>query len=172
VVAVAVLAALTLMPAFMGVAKQNVRAIKDLRAAKRATRGDVDEETAAARLAALTAAADEAHEHSAFARWGRKVSNRPWPWAIAATGVLIALAIPLLSMRLGQLDAGTNPTSETIRCAYDLIATNFGPGANGPLTVVAQRPPGNSPQTNQTLLANTQTTLSHTPAWPPPPPHR
>ena len=163
VVAVAMLAALTLMPAFMGVAKQNVRAIKDLRAAKRATRGDVDEATAAARLAALSAASDEAHEHSAFARWGRKVSNRPWPWAIAATGVLVVLAIPLFSLRLGQLDAGTNPTSESIRRAYDLIATNFGPGANGPLTVVVQLPSGNSPQANQTLLANTQTTLSKTP---------
>jgi RND superfamily putative drug exporter len=163
VVAVAMLAALTLMPAFMGVAKQNVRAIKDLRAAKQATRGTPDEATAAARLAALTAAADEAHEHSAFARWGRKVSNRPWPWAIAATGVLVVLAIPLFSLRLGQLDAGTNPTSESIRRAYDLIATNFGPGANGPLTVVVQLPSGNSPQANQTLLANTQSTLSHTP---------
>jgi RND superfamily putative drug exporter len=163
VVAVAMLAALTLMPAFMGVAKQNVRAIKDRRAAKRATRGDVDEATAAARLAALTAAGDEAHENSAFARWGRKVSNRPWPWAIAATGVLVVLAIPLFSLRLGQLDAGTNPTSESIRRAYDLIATNFGPGANGPLTVVVQLPSGNSPQANQTLLANTQSTLSKTP---------
>ena len=163
VVAVAMLAALTLMPAFMGVAKQNVRAIKDRRAAKRATRGDVDEATAAARLAKLTAASDEAHENSAFARWGRKVSNRPWPWAIAATGVLVVLAIPLFSLRLGQLDAGTNPTSESIRRAYDLIATNFGPGANGPLTVVVQLPSGNSPQANQTLLANTQSTLSKTP---------
>ena len=163
VVAVAMLAALTLMPAFMGVAKQNVRAIKDRRAAKRATRGNVDEVTAAVRLAKLTAASDEAHENSAFARWGRKVSNRPWPWAIAATGVLVVLAIPLFSLRLGQLDAGTNPTSESIRRAYDLIATNFGPGANGPLTVVVQLPSGNSPQANQTLLANTQSTLSKTP---------
>ena len=163
VVAVAMLAALTLMPAFMGVAKQNVRALKDLRAAKHATRGTHDEATAAARLAALSAASDEAHEHSAFARWGRKVSNRPWPWAITATGLLIVLAIPLFSMRLGQLDAGTNPTTETIRRAYDLIATNFGPGTNGPLTVVVQLPAGNNPQANQTLLTNTQTTLAHTP---------
>ena len=73
------------------------------------------------------------------------------------------LAIPLFSLRLGQLDAGTNPTSESIRRAYDLIATNFGPGANGPLTVVVQLPSGNSPQANQTLLANTQSTLSKTP---------
>ena len=163
VVAVAMLAALTLMPAFMGVAKQNVRAIKDLRAAKRATGGSLDEATAASRLAALAEASDEAHERSAFARWGRKVSDRPWPWAIAATGVLVVLAIPLFSMRLGQLDAGTNPTSESIRRAYDLIDTNFGPGTNGPLTVVVSLPEGNSAQANQTLLTNTQSTLSKTP---------
>jgi RND superfamily putative drug exporter len=162
VVGVAMLAALTLMPAFMGVAKQNVRAIKDLRAAKRATGGSLDEATAASRLAALAAASDEAHERSAFARWGRKVSDRPVPWAIAATGVLIVLAIPLFSLRLGQLDAGTNSTSESIRRAYDLIATNFGAGANGPLTVVVSLPTGNSPQANQTLLANTQSSLSKT----------
>ena len=163
VVAVAMLAALTLMPAFMGVVKQNVRAIKDLRAAKRATSGSVDEATAASRLAELAAASDEAHEQSAFARWGRKVSERPLPWAIAATVVLVLLAIPFLSLRLGQLDAGTNPTSESIRRAYDLIATGFGPGANGPLTVVVELPKGNSSQANQSLLTNAQSTLSKTP---------
>jgi len=162
VVVVAMLAALTLMPAFMGVAQQNVRAIKDLRAAKRATSGGLDEAAAASRLAALTAANDEAHERSAFARWGRKVSDRPLPWAIAATGVLVVLAIPLFSLRLGQLDAGTNPTSESVRRAYDLIKTNFGPGTNGPLTVVVSLPEGNSAQANQTLLTNAQSTLSKT----------
>jgi putative drug exporter of the RND superfamily len=44
-----------------------------------------------------------------------------------------------------------------------LIATGFGPGANGPLTVVVELPKGNSSQANQTLLANTQSTLSKTP---------
>jgi putative drug exporter of the RND superfamily len=163
VVAVAMLAALTLMPAFMGVAKQNVRAIKDLRAAKRATRDSADDAAAASSLAALAAASDAAHENSAFARWGRKVSDRPTPWAIAATCVLVILAIPLFSMRLGQLDAGTNPTSESIRRAYDLIATGFGPGANGPLTVVVSLPAGNTSQANQTLLSNAQSALSKTP---------
>jgi putative drug exporter of the RND superfamily len=62
VVAVAMLSALTLMAAFMGVAKQNVRSIKELRATKRAASGSLDESTAASRVAALATASDEAHE--------------------------------------------------------------------------------------------------------------
>jgi RND superfamily putative drug exporter len=163
VVAVTMLAALTLMPAFMGIARQNVRSLRDRRNAKRATRGEADESQNEMALAALVAASDEAHENSAFARWGRKVSDRPAPWAIVATLVLIVLGIPFLSMRLGQLDAGTNPKSESIRRAYDLVAANFGPGSNGPLSVVFSLPKGTSPDDAQTLLGNAQKTVSATP---------
>ena len=52
---------------------------------------------------------------------------------IGATAVLLLAAVPLLSMRLGQTDAGTNPPSTTTRKAYDLTADAFGPGFNGPL---------------------------------------
>ncbi len=160
VVAVTMLAALTIMPAFMGVAKANVRSFRDLRAERRdrAASGD-----ATASAAARAAASDEAHERSAFARWGRKVSDLPWPWAIGATLVLVLLSIPLFSLRLGQLDAGTNPTSESIRRAYDLIDTGFGPGSNGPLTVVFALPASNSAQQNTTLLTDAQQTLAKTP---------
>ena len=113
--------------------------MRDLRAERRDRAGAADERRGDT-LAARAAASDEAHERSAFARWGRKVSDRPWPWAIAATLVLVVLAIPLFSLRLGQLDAGTNPTSESIRRAYDLIDAGFGPGSNGPLTVVFALP--------------------------------
>ncbi|MGX7678840.1 MMPL family transporter [Jatrophihabitans sp. DSM 45814] len=163
VVAVTMLAALTLMPAFMSVAGANVRSLRDLRAAKRVRNDDSDDRSEAARLADLTAASDQAHERSAFARWGRMVSKRPTPWAIAATCVLVVLAIPLFALRLGQLDAGTNPTSESIRRAYDLIATGFGPGSNGPLTVVYALPAGQSPDQTTTLLTNAQATLAKTP---------
>jgi RND superfamily putative drug exporter len=141
VVAVTMLAALTLIPAFMGVAKKNVRAFARYR-----SRHPVD---------------DSAHERSAFARWGKMVSGRPWPWAIAATITLCVLAIPLFSLRLGQLDAGTNPTSQSSRRAYDLMAQGFGPGSNGPLTVVLSLPK-QSQQDNQTLLSNAQNTLAKT----------
>ena len=58
--------------------------------------------------------------------------------AIAAAAVMLVLAIPLLSVRLGSSDAGNDPASSTTRQAYDLLADGFGPGFNGPLILVAQ----------------------------------
>jgi RND superfamily putative drug exporter len=53
---------------------------------------------------------------------------------------MTVLSIPALSLRLGQSDAGNDPTSQTTRQAYDLLARGFGAGSNGPLQVVAQLP--------------------------------
>jgi putative drug exporter of the RND superfamily len=50
--------------------------------------------------------------------------------------VLVVMAIPLLSIQLGHVDDGADPTSFTDKRAYDLIAGAFGPGANGPFTIV------------------------------------
>jgi RND superfamily putative drug exporter len=52
--------------------------------------------------------------------------------------VLIILALPALSMRLGFADAGNDPAGHTTRRAYDLVARGFGPGANGPLVLVGE----------------------------------
>jgi putative drug exporter of the RND superfamily len=163
VVAVAMCAALTLVPALLGLSRSRIQSRSDRRARREAERAEGGSEATAARLAALAARSDEAHERSAFARWGRRVSDRPLPWALLATGLLVVLAIPLLSLRLGQIDAGTDPTSQTDRRAYDLLAAGFGPGINGPLTVVVQIPPGTSSADTTTLLGNTATTLAQTP---------
>ncbi len=160
VVAITMITALTLMPAFMGTAGQTVRALRG-RLAERKARAE-DPAHADQVLADIADKSDAAHERSAFARWGRMVSNKPWPWAIASTALLILLTIPLFSLRLGQLDAGTNPTSESIRRAYDLIDEHFGPGSNGPLVVVYSLPKGNTASQNQTLLTNAQTSISKT----------
>ena len=58
--------------------------------------------------------------------------------AVAAAAVMLVLAIPLLSLRLGSSDQGNDPASSTTRQAYDLLADGFGPGFNGPLLLVAQ----------------------------------
>ena len=159
VVAVTMLAALTLVPAFLGTAKGNVRAlserIRDRRARRAGTPVDRPSTTS-------LSVVEQGHEHSAFARWGRMVSDRPWPWAIGSTLLLAVLAIPLFAIQFGQLDAGTDPTSDTDRRAYDLIAKGFGPGANGPLTVVVSLPK-QSDSDNQTLLSSIQSTLAKTP---------
>jgi RND superfamily putative drug exporter len=68
----------------------------------------------------------------------------------------------LLSINLGQLDAGTDPPSDSSRKAYDLVADGFGPGANGPLTVVVSLP-NQSASDKQTLLTNLAASLQKTP---------
>ena len=72
-----------------------------------------------------------------WARWAGFVSRHPRPLAIGATLVMLVLAIPVLSLRLGLSDAGNDPASTTTRQAYDLLADGFGPGFNGPLQLVA-----------------------------------
>ncbi len=74
----------------------------------------------------------------AWSRWARTVQRRPAVLAIAAAAVMLVLAIPVLSLRLGSSDAGNDPASATSRQAYDLLAEGFGPGFNGPLILVAQ----------------------------------
>ncbi len=128
----------------------------------RARRAGLSAQEQAAQTAAAT---DDKHEHSAFARWGKKVSDRPWPWAIASVLILVVLSIPLFSITLGQPDNGTNPTSESNRQAYDLISQGFGVGVNGPLVVVVKLPKESSQQTQQ-LLSTMQQNVKSTPGWP------
>lgn len=68
-------------------------------------------------------------------KWARMVCRRPVVWALAALLLLAALAAPVLDMRMWPQNAGTQPTSNTTRLAYDLIEGEFGPGANGPFMV-------------------------------------
>ncbi len=70
------------------------------------------------------------------ARWARRVTERPVVAVVAGLAVMLLLAVPMLSMRTGMTDAGTNPPSTTQRQAHDLLADGFGPGFNGPLQVV------------------------------------
>jgi putative drug exporter of the RND superfamily len=81
-----------------------------------------------------------AGESAAWARWSGFVQRRPWPSAIVALLVLLALAVPALGMRLGNSDAGLDPSGSTTRKAYDLIAKGFGPGINGPFLLAVQLP--------------------------------
>lgn len=73
---------------------------------------------------------------SRWVQWAGWVAHHPWRSSIAATLVLVVLALPLFGMRLGQADAGTSPPDTTQRKAYDLLADGFGPGFNGPLLIV------------------------------------
>ncbi len=120
VVAVAVLAGLTLLPALLGFVGRSIDRF---------------------RLPGIRPRGEGAHAGS-WARWGRHVGTHPRRHLVLGTVVLSLLAVPMFSMRLGQVDAGTAPTQATQRRAYDLMTAAFGPGSNGPLllTVELARP--------------------------------
>ena len=73
-------------------------------------------------------------------RWVRRVQRRPAMTAIAATVLMLAFAAPALGLRLASSDAGNDPTSQTTRQAFDLLAKGFGPGFNGPLQLAVALP--------------------------------
>ncbi|MEV0439201.1 MMPL family transporter [Streptomyces spectabilis] len=70
------------------------------------------------------------------ARWSAFVERHPKLLGALAVVVIAVLAVPTLSLRLGTSDQGNNPATATTRQAYDLLADGFGPGVNGPLTLV------------------------------------
>ncbi|MFE9886062.1 MMPL family transporter [Streptomyces scopuliridis] len=118
-VAVAVVIALTLVPALLGVFPQAVMS----RATRKRRRSA------------------EAGEHNGGTRWARFVLRRPVPVLLVSVVGLGALAIPAMDLQMGMPGDEAKPTSTTERRAYDALAEGFGPGFNGPLTIVvdAQR---------------------------------
>jgi len=76
-------------------------------------------------------------------RWVDRVQRRPAVTAIAATALLLVLAAPALGLRLAASDAGNDPTNQTTRKAYELLAKGFGPGFNGPLQLAVALPRAN-----------------------------
>ncbi|HLI24204.1 MAG TPA: MMPL family transporter, partial [Acidimicrobiales bacterium] len=70
-------------------------------------------------------------------RWSRSVERRPLVRAGASLVLVLVVAAPVLSLRLGLTDAGSDPPGSTTRTAYDLIASGFGPGYTGPFQLVA-----------------------------------
>src|SRR5499427_6562557 len=113
-----VLAAVTLLPALLGVFGRRVLSRRQRR-----------------QLANQRAAQDAG---GTWARWAGTIERRPAVLAAAAAAVMIVLAIPVLSLRLGSSDQGNDRSSATTRQAYDLLAKGFGPGFNGPLLLVAR----------------------------------
>jgi putative drug exporter of the RND superfamily len=114
-VLVTMLASVTLLPAVIGFAGQNI----DRWRLPWFHRGEDDPRA------------------SMWFRWSRVLQRRPLIPAVAGLLVLVVLAIPVLDMRLGFADAGSGDTSRSSRRAYDLLSEGFGPGFNGPLLLVA-----------------------------------
>jgi putative drug exporter of the RND superfamily len=113
-VAVTMLAALTLLPALLGVAGRRINSL---------------------RVPFIRSRTDH-NARSMAARWAAKVVARPVAFGVLAVVLLGVLATPVFSMRLGFADAGNDGPSTTTRRAYDLMADAYGPGVNGTLQVV------------------------------------
>jgi RND superfamily putative drug exporter len=112
-------AAVTLLPAFLG--------FIGIKALSRKERRRLAEE-----------GPHEPHAVGFWNRWSAFVQRHPGRLALAAAALMVVIAIPFFSLRLGSSDAGNDPTSKTTRQAYDLLAEGFGAGFNGPLQLVAQ----------------------------------
>jgi RND superfamily putative drug exporter len=69
-------------------------------------------------------------------RWAGFVLRHPWPVLFGTVAGLVVLALPVLGLQLGQSGDEAKSTATTERRAYDDLAKAFGPGFNGPLTVV------------------------------------
>jgi RND superfamily putative drug exporter len=80
--------------------------------------------------------AEAARERTPIARWGRFVTRHARAVFAVTLLVVVALASTSLLVRLGASDQGTQPTEQTARRAYDLLAEGFGAGFNGPIPIV------------------------------------
>ena len=111
-VVTAVAAAVTLMPALLGLLGHRVDSLK---------------------VPALHRRAQDAHEAHGWMRYADWVARRPWPALAASIVVLAVLAVPTRLLHLGSQDNAQLPKDTTARQAYDHLTAGFGPGANGPL---------------------------------------
>ena len=125
-VAVMMAAAVTLIPALLGLAGRHINRVHAPRVRRVARRDDHPSLTGG-------------RSHG-WQRWAEFMSRHRWAAVLASLAVLFVLAAPLLSMRLGQADDGSAPRSTTQRQAYDLISKGFGPGFNGPLVLAVALP--------------------------------
>jgi putative drug exporter of the RND superfamily len=78
-------------------------------------------------------------------RWSRIIQHRPWTSALVGVVVLVLLAIPVFSLRLGFSDESNFADDTSTKQAYDLLVEGFGPGFNGPLILAAELPQGTDP---------------------------
>jgi len=133
-VAIAVSAALTLLPALLGFIGFNIDKLSVHR--KNRSRSRI----------------------SIWTRWADFVQRRPWPVAIVGFVILASASLPVFALRLGMADAGNNPPSATTKQAYDLTAEGFGAGKNGPMLIVADTGNGATPATLAPVVAALRST--------------
>ncbi|XMN07993.1 MMPL family transporter [Streptomyces griseobrunneus] len=133
-VVTAVIGALTLVPAVLGLIGRRIDRMH--------VRKPVAE----------TVPATESAEAGGWHRYAQRVERRPW-WFLAGGVVLLAvLSFPVFFIQLGHIGDGADPKSFTDRRAFDLMSSAFGPGSNGPLTLVIDQ--SEVPSSDRSALAD------------------
>ena len=119
-VALTMVAALTLLPAMLGFIGPKVMSRKQKR-----------------NLAENGPRIIGADSKGFWPKWADRVQRNPWVPAGIALAIVVAIALPFFSLRLGSADQGTDPAGSQTRIAFDMMSRGFGPGYTGPLMLVA-----------------------------------
>jgi putative drug exporter of the RND superfamily len=125
VVAVAVLAAITLLPAVLSLVGHWVDRLRIPLPRSRASAGE-----------------------GFWHRWAVRIMRRPWAFTAAALAVLLLLAVPFASIRLGQPGSSILPADESPRLASERLAADFGAGVTGPMEILVDTPGGAGTRAN------------------------
>lgn len=135
-VTVTILAAVTLLPALLGLLGRRIERWHIPRFGR-----------------TPSAATSDRSGARGWAGWTSRVVARPWPYLLASLGILLVLAAPILDLRSGMPDQGSASPATTQRKAYDLLAHGFGAGINGPILLVVDLPPGD-PRVLDSIASN------------------
>ncbi|MEU3516339.1 MMPL family transporter [Streptomyces sp. NPDC006654] len=147
-VVVAVLIALTMIPALLGYAGKRVKPAGEKRGRRRGAGS-----AAAGAVSSATVTGAPA-KPGLGERWASFVVRRPAAVLLLGVVGLGAVALPVSQLELGLPDDGSQPTSTTQRRAYDLLSDGFGPGFNGPLLIVLDAKDSADPKAAATTVTN------------------
>ncbi|MEU5308984.1 MMPL family transporter [Streptomyces sp. NPDC021562] len=145
-VVVAVLIALTMIPALLGYAGRRVKPASEKRGRRRGA--------GPAAAASSSTVSGAPAKPGLGERWASFVVRRPAAVLLLGVVGLGAVALPVSQLELGLPDDGSQPTSTTQRRAYDLLSEGFGPGFNGPLMIVVDAKASADPKAAATTVTN------------------